>query len=280
MRLAVKFVGILKIMKKVIIWFLVLISLLALAVRFSSQIPDSLLGIKQKSGISITSTPEGAIVSLDGKEVGKTPFSDETLEPKTVVVKLDKDGFTLQGKLSLKPNTVLIVNRDLAKDTTSSAGEVLSLEKGKGITVVSNPSDAQIEVDGKVYGKTPLVVDIGMGEHSIVISHPNYLKRSLSAKLPEGFNLTVVADMAISEVDLTTFTAPTVSTTAEVVVKNTPTGFLRVREKPSLAGKEIAQVKPGDVLILLSEEGSWVRVRLSDKTEGYVSATYVEKKTK
>ena len=266
-------------MRKVIVWFLVLISLLALAIRFSSQIPDSLLGIRQKSGISIISSPEGAIVSLDGKEVGKTPFSDESLEPKTIVVKLDKDGLTWQGKLSLKPNTVLIVNRDLAKDTTSSAGEVLSLEKGKGITVVSNPSDADVEVDGKVYGKTPLVVSVESGEHSIVISHPNYLKRSLSAKLPEGFNLTIASDMAISEVDLTTFTAPAVSTTSEVVVKSTPTNFLRVREKASLLGREIAQVKPGDVLVFLSEEGSWVRVRLPNKTEGYVSAAYVEKKS-
>lgn len=266
-------------MKKVIIWFLVLICLLVLAIRFSSQIPDSLLGIKQKSGISITSTPEGAIVSIEGKEVGKTPYSDENLEPKTIIVKIDKDGLVWQGKLTLKPNTVLIINRDLAKDTTSSAGEVLSLEKGKGITVISNPSEADVEIDGKSYGKTPLVADVSSGEHSIVISHPNYLKRSLSAKLPEGFNLTIASDMAISEVDLTTFTAPTISTTPEVVVKETPTGFLRVREKASLSGKEIAQVKPGDVLVLLSEEGSWIRVRLSDKTEGYVSATYVEKKT-
>jgi len=45
-----------------------------------------------------------------------------------------------------------------------------------------------------------------------------------------------------------------------------------------LNGKEIAQVKPGDTLILLEEQGVWFRIRLPDGTEGFVSSSYVEKK--
>ncbi|MBI2017587.1 PEGA domain-containing protein [Candidatus Daviesbacteria bacterium] len=266
-------------MKKIIIWFLVVVSLLALIIRFSSQIPQTILGIKQKSGISLTSTPDSATVFIDGAEVGKTPYSNETLEPKIVLVKIEKDGSIWQGKVELKPDAISIVNRDLSKDPTSSAGETLTLEKGKGVTIISNPSDSEIEVDSKVYGKSPLTINIPSGEHNIIVSHPNYLKRSLSAKLPEGFNLTIALDLALSEVDLTTFATSTITTTPEVIVKQTPTGFLRVRDKASTAGKEIAQVKPGDTLIILSEEGSWYRVRLTNNLEGYVFAAYVEKKT-
>ena len=86
-------------------------------------------------------------------------------------------------------------------------------------------------------------------------------------------------DLALSEADLTTVAAPVITQTPQVIVKETPTGFLRVRDKASLSGKEIAQVKPGDSLILLEELTGWDRVRLSDGTEGFVSSTYVEKKT-
>lgn len=265
-------------MKKVIVWALVLLSLLALTIRFSSQLPQIFFGIQPKSGISITSTPDSATVYVEGKEVGKTPFNKDDFIPNTYLVKIEKDSMNWQGKVTLNANTISVVNRDLAKDQTSSSGEVLTLEKGKGITVVSNPTSADVEVDGKVYGKTPITAKVESGEHNLLISHPSYLKRNISAKLPEGFNLTISLDLAISEADLTTFSAPVISKTTEVIVKKTPTNFLRVRDKASLSGKEIAQVKVGDTLTLLSEEGAWYRVRLLDGLEGYVSASYVEKK--
>lgn len=265
-------------MKKVIIWALVLLSLLVLTIRFSSKLPEIFFGIQSKSGIAITSTPDSSTVFIDGQEVGKTPFTKDDLVAKTYLIKIEKDGMSWQGKVTLNANTISVVNRDLAKDPTSSSGEVLTLEKGKGIIVVSNPSLADVEIDGKVYGKTPITIKIENGEHNILISHSNYLKRSISAKLPEGFNLTISSDLAISEADLTTFSAPVISRTTEVIVKKTPTNFLRVRDKASLNGKEIAQVKVGDSLTLLSEEGAWNRVRLPNGLEGYVSITYVEKK--
>lgn len=268
-------------MKKVAVWFLVLISLLVLTVRFSSKLPEVLFGIKEKSGISVFSTPEKAEVFIMGEKAGETPFSKDNLEPKIYTIKIEKDGMDWQGKVKLNANTTSVINRDLAKDPTSKAGEVLTLDRGRGLTVVSNPSGADVEIDSKPYGKTPISVDIESGEVNVLISHPGYLKRSISAKLPEGFNLTIFSDLAISEVDLTTFTTPPITATPEVVVKASVApnpGFLRVRDKPSTSGKEVARASAGESLILLSEEGSWFRVRSKDGTEGYVSASYVDKK--
>lgn len=264
-------------MKKFIIWLLVLISLVVLLLRFSDKWVG-LLGVKQTSGISILSEPNEATVFIDGKEVGKTPYEDKDLAVQEFTVKLQKENASWQGKASLNPGTITVINRDLSEDSTASAGEILNLEKGKGLTVISNPSGADIEIDGKSSGKTPVTVDVSNDEHTILVSHPNYLKRSIRASLPPNYNLTVSVDLGLSEADLTTITTPVITQTPEVVVKQTPTGFLRVRDNPSLEGKEIARTKPGDTLVLLEEQGAWDRVRLSDGTEGYVSTSYVEKK--
>lgn len=266
-------------MKKIIIWILVLLSILMLVIRFSGKGAEIIFGIKQRSGISVLSNPEGAKVFLDEKEVGVTPYENKDLEVKEYTVRIEKDKTSWQGKIRLTSGTVSVVNRDLSASASSSAGEVLILEKGRGLTIVSNPADAGIEIDGKVLGKTPLTINLEPGEHTILLSHPSYLKRSIRASLPQDFNLNMSVDLALSEADLTTVNTPTIKVTPEVVVKDTPVGFLRVRDKASTSGREIAQVKPGDTLTLLEELSGWVRVRLPDNTEGFVSSTYVEKKT-
>lgn len=265
-------------MKKTLVWILLLLSIAALIIRFSSTAEELVLGIKPKSGISILSTPDGATVYLDGKEAGVTPYENKDLAVGEILVKIIKDRAEWQGRITLNAGTVAVVNRDLSTEQASQAGESLALKRGKGLTIISNPSDAEVEVDGKSYGKTPLTIDISVGEHTILIYHPSFLKRSIKANLPEGFNLTVSADLAISEADLTTISTPVITQTKEVVVKKTPTGFLRVRDKASTAGREIAQVKPGDILVLLEEIGAWDRVRLPGGIEGFVAASYVENK--
>lgn len=266
------------VMKKFLVWLLVVISLAAILLRYSDKLAESLFGVKKTSGIFVISTPTEATVYLDSKEVGKTPYDEKNLDVKDYTLKIEKGGAAWQGRVKLIEGTVTVVNRDIASDSASSAGETLTLDKGKGLTVISIPTDSDVEIDGKSYGKTPVSIDIAAGDHMIVVSHTGYFKRSIQARLPENFNMTVSVDLALAEADLTAIQTPVTTQTAEVLVKNTPTGFLRVRDKASLAGKEIAQVKPGDTLILLEELGSWDKVRLSDGTEGFVSSVYVEKK--
>lgn len=265
-------------MKKTIVWFLVLLSLTALILRFNTKFGEIFLGAKESSGISVISDPVDATVFLDGQEVGPTPFNAKNLEVKTYEIKIQKEKLMWQGKVKLSSGTVTVISRDLSLDLASSAGEMLTLEKGSGLTIISSPTESDVTVDGKSAGKTPLTVNADSGEHTILVSKANYLNRSIRADLPSGFNLTVSADLALSEADLTLVAAPVVAQVTEIVVKKTPTGFLRVRDKPSLNGKELAQVRTGETLVLLEEQGSWDKVRLADGTEGYASAMYMEKK--
>lgn len=264
-------------MKKTLLFFLVALSIVLLILRISPKISEIVLNIKPKSGISVLSLPTEAKVFLNGSQVGQTPYENKNLEPKEYLVKIEKEGLSWEGKVKLEPDTMTVINRELASDGAFGAGEILSLEKGKGLTLVSSPAAAEVEVDGKSYGRTPVFVDIVPEEHTISLSHADYLKRNIRAKVPDNFNLKISADLALSEADLTTIATPPIKTTPELKVLNTPTGFLRVRDKPSTASKEISQVKPGDTLILLEELQGWDRVRLSDGKEGYVSSAYVEK---
>lgn len=264
-------------MKKVILWILVFISFVSLLFRFGAKAEEFFLGIKQVSGISVLSEPTGATVYLDGKEVGKTPFEDKHLDVREYTVKIEKEEAHWQGKVQLTADTEAIVNRDLSVDQSSSAGEILTLDRGHGITIVSNPGDADVEIDGTLQGKTPIAQNLASGEYTILVSHANFLKRSIRVNVPNNFNLTISVDLGLSEPDLATIQTPVITRTLEVLVKQTPTGYLRVRDKPSLNGTEIGQVKPGDKLILLEEQGAWDRIKLPDNTEGYVFSVYVEK---
>lgn len=269
-------------MKKTILLILVILSIFALTLRFGRPTLDSFLQITEKAGIRVLSVPDGAQMFIDEAEVGKTPYENTQLENKQYLVKIQSGEAIWQGKVTLNGGTLTVVNRDLSKETTSSAGEILTLEKGQGVIIISSPVDGDIEIDGKFYGKTPKLVEIDAGEHTFVISHGNYLKRSIRAYVPEGFNLTLSVDLALSEADLTAITTPVILKTQMVVVKDTVSpnpGFLRVRDKPSTAGKELARVLPGEELVLLEELSGWDRIRLSNGTEGYVSKTYVDKKT-
>jgi len=64
--------------------------------------------------------------------------------------------------------------------------------------------------------------------------------------------------------------------TATAKIKATPFGWLRVRETPSLNGAEIARVNSGESYKILERGEGWIKIRVSDTVEGWVSEAYVE----
>lgn len=266
-------------MKKTFILLLILLSLIALTLKYGNEFADNFLVKKSAAGVRILSTPTGVKVYLNEMEVGKTPYESSELKDSTYLIKIAEGEASWQGKITLHSGTLTVVNREISKDPSSSSGEVLTLEKGKGVTIISNPDGAEVEIDSKFYGKTPLLVDLEPGEHSFALSSANYLKRSIRASLPESFHLNLNVDLSLSEADLDSIAAPKIQEIAKVVVLATPTGFLRVREKATLSSKEVARVSPGDELVLLEEQTGWFKVRLDNGGEGFVSSDYAEKKS-
>ena len=105
---------------------------------------------------------------------------------------------------------------------------------------------------------------------------PMKIKTALGFKLNALVFLGINADLSSS---------PQASVSAVIVQKvlilNTPTGFLRVRESNSLTSSEIAQVKPGESFELLEEDGNWFKIKLDSSigknNVGWISSSYAIK---
>ncbi len=271
-------------MKKVLLIVLIFISLISILFQFGRKPLQQVIGSQGRSGLQIDSSIK-AKVTIGGVEVGETPYTDSNMTEGELLVSLTPTAeasvaaSTWQGYVKLNPGTLTVINRNMEVSSQASSGEVITLEKGKGATVVSTPPEAEVTVDRIVVGRTPITLsDLSAGDHQFILSKENFVKRSIRAKIVDGYNLVLTVDLAIAEADLTKLPTVPVSSTAQVVVKSTPTGFLRVRSTASANGQEVGQVKPGDVLTMLEEIPNWYRVRLSDGKEGFVSAAYVQKK--
>lgn len=271
-------------MRKLLFIILIFLSVISITLQLASGYVRNLVGKNAKAGIRVESNLPSKVF-LNDEEVGSAPYQTDSLKPGDYKVSLKADESTSsakvfwQGYAKLTEGTLTIIIRDNSDAKEVSSGEIISLEPGKGATITSSPSGAQVTIDGKLVGNTPiLVVDLEEGEHQFIISRENFLKRSIRSKVIEGFNLNLAVDLAITEPDLTKLPQTPTTATDLIVIKNTPTGFLRVRDNPGLGGKEIAQIKPKEEYVLLEETPGWVRIRLKDGKEGWVSSSYIQKK--
>lgn len=264
-------------MIKKIFWGLVVICSFILIVNFGNQLFANMFNLSPKSGLKITSNPE-AIVFINGMEVGKTPYQDENLSTGEYLVKLTADNASWQGRIKLTKGTLSVINRLLAPGIASSSGESLVLDKGIGAIITSNPSESDVEIDGKIIGKTPLSIsDLVSGEHNIYLSRNGYIKKNINVILPPNAKLYINVDLAMAEVALNSAPTPTVAVIQKVIIKQTPLGYLRVREAPSVASRELGQISAGDELVIVEEVPGWIKIKLKDNQEGYISTQYTQK---
>src|SRR3989344_3018551 len=149
--------------RKTVFFFLILVSLLTILARFLKEQISEYWNKAQVAGLKVISEPV-ADVFIDNIKVGKTPYEDKNLESTTYLIKLENQDNHWEGKVNLKSGTVTVVNRELGKSLSDSSGEVLTLEKGSGVSIISNPDGATVEIDGRVMGKTPGKFDVGVGD--------------------------------------------------------------------------------------------------------------------
>ncbi|QQG43722.1 MAG: PEGA domain-containing protein [Candidatus Daviesbacteria bacterium] len=264
-------------MKKTFFVLLITLSFLVVSWRFLWPAFLSVANLQAKSGVKVLSSPEKATVYINDQKKGESPYEETNLSAGDYLIKIEEGEASWQRRVKLTSGTLTVINRQLNKD--SEAGEILTLEEGRGVTIIASPTISQVEIDGKKVGPTPLKLDLPSGEHTFVISQENYQPRTIRANVPQRFNLILSVDLKLEETNLVSNT--TVSTSPPAIklkVLTTPTGFLRVRDKPSLQGQEIGRVNTGDELEAVEESTSWDKIKTSTGLEGYVSKTYVEKK--
>jgi len=272
---------------------------------------------KSNGAISVSSTPK-AIVFIDGNQVGTTPYLNDKLQVGEHTVKLvpevtNNSLAPWEGKVILNPNVLTVVNRNLSSTAQASSGEVIWLEKipskdKSSITVISSPDQAVVRIDGEPKGFSPITIDeLNPGGYQVVVASTGYEERTISAKTIAGFRLVINVQLAkkIEGIEEATpsgekvETTPTPTTKATptpksssqktvtpppkpyIKIKETPTGWLRVRMEPGTSATEAAKVKPGEMFPYLGEEKivggtRWYKIEYEKDKEGWVISAYVE----
>lgn len=268
----------------VLILAIVLVGVGAAGIILRSKINPAMAGI-------LIETNPSATVYINGEQVGQTPY-EETRTAGEVTLRLvpiatNNPLSPWDTKLTLTEGIKTVVRRDFGETDARSAGDVLSFEKipgnGAGITIVSSPDASQVALDGQARGFTPIRIEsIPVGEHEIAVSAPGHLERSITARAEPGFRLTVVAMLARLEEEEEASPAGQIEVEVEetmVEILDTPTGFLRVREEPTTASRELAKVEPGTKHVFIEEndDSTWFKIEYEDGKEGWVSAQYAKK---
>lgn len=235
------------------------------------------IGSNKPAALQITSTPE-ASVFLDGKHLGKTPFFTGQLDAKEYTLKITVSEASYTEKIVLTAGALTAVNRELSANFLGQSGETLSLNKqGKGVFVSSYPDKAEVSLDGKIAGETPMIIgDVKEGDHQISINKTGYIQREFAIKSSDKYQLLANVTLA-SEFAKGKSTEPDVEPeTKSVEILKTPLGFVRVRKEPSLVALEVTTIESGKQVELLQEVNDWYLVKIDGKL-GWISAQYAKK---
>ncbi len=136
------------------------------------------------AGITVSSTPSGATVYIDGNRVGETPLTLE-LDPGSHKIRLEYDGYTITDSFSLEPGEMLPLN--YVFDGT--------------IKVTSTPSEAEVYLGEDYLGLTPLQVDVKPGTYLLLLKYKGYtwkktveIKPAKLTKVTAVFNGTIFVE--------------------------------------------------------------------------------------
>lgn len=243
------------------------------------------------AGLQVKSQPQGTVF-LDEKNVGQTPFEEKNLKPGEFSLKLVPQNLTgslspWETRIKLTGSTQAIVNWEFGESTSSSSGEIMTLEKisDKGsatLTIISSPDSSLVKINDEPRGFTPLTLDKQeAGDRRVTLSASGFKERNIEIKLLSGFRLILNVKLA----EETTAEKEKISPTPTAVklerpyvtIKETPTGWLRVRIEPSTAATEAAKINPGESYPLLDEKSGWYQIRYAAEKEGWISGQYAEK---
>lgn len=233
-----------------------------------------------RAELQIETAPE-TTVYLNGREVGKTPYKNFRLRPGDWKIKLVPTGKNIfwEKQLTIPASTRLFINR-IFKNGSSQGRTVYLASNGDprkaGCILTSMPPKASVSIDGKMRGITPLAIEnLDPGQHHLVFALPNYQPVEIMANATAGYRLVAEVDFGPkSEFAKATASADFKEKKPMAVIKETPTGWLRVREKPTRASKEIARVIPGKKYPYLEEKDGWLKIEYQSGKQGWVSGIY------
>lgn len=295
-------------MKKKIYFVTAIIFLFLIGIFFKSLVLDRPEDIGR---IRVISSPTAGVF-INDLSLGNTPIETK-YKPGEYRLKLIPEGgsenaVSWEGKIQIFPHALTYVIRDLGESDVTSGGEVLTVAKIDGlksgpygaIKAKSTPEGAMITLDSDEKGATPIdLLDIPAGEYELSIAMPGFIKRTQKILITPNHAVNIDFKLALDpkyktldqlieeeskqaslEAQLSASPSPiiNISSTRRLVIKKTESGFLNVREKPSVSSKQIDQVMPGEEYAYKETENNWYLIELSNENMGWVLGDYVELK--
>lgn len=272
---------------------------------------------KKPAGLQINSNP-GAAVYIDGKHVGDSPYANNDIKPGTYTLRLVPNASEgsyapWETRLKLNSRVTTIIEKNFAATDAESSGYTLQLDPLPSgaesfLSLISDPDAANITIDGKPQGFTPVTkIEANSGNHTVEITSPGFKPLSIGVNTVSGYNLIINAKLAKDLIVIEP--APTSSPTTElvsdpedpspsptptpkpgvspnptasptaiakpyVVIEETGTGWLRVRKEPSSTGEEIGKADVGEKFKYIeSNDAGWYKI-IFEGTEGWISGRY------
>jgi len=133
----------------------ILIIIILTSILFSSCISN-------KGTITVDSYPSQAEVYINGEHIGTTPLS-KSLKIGKYIVEVKKEGYKVYSKeieIKIGKETIVIANLERMVG---------------GLSIKTEPDGANVYIDGKNYGTTPIeIYDIEIGKHEVLITKEGY----------------------------------------------------------------------------------------------------------
>ena len=122
--------------------------------------------------LSVMSSPSGAYVIVDGVRVGTTPYDSPMLIGRHVV-EIQKSGYTTHKE-----------EVDIKQDWPTNVRT--TLKQTHPVYINSLPSLAEVYVDGKYAGRTPIRVELRSGKHDFELKSKGYYTLKTTEKIGDN----------------------------------------------------------------------------------------------
>ncbi len=185
----------------------------------------SLTAVQSYGSVYVTSSPPGAMATLDDSRTGTTPYTFTSVPVGTHTIRISLPGYeTYSGTVSVTTGSAPTVSVTLPQLTGTGS-----------LYVTSSPTGAQVYVDSAYYGTTPTTVSgLSQGTHQVRLSLAGYQDYTGTVSIATG---------------QTTRISP-------MLVKVTPTtayGTLSISSSPSDAGTYVDNVFRGYTPLTLND---------------------------
>lgn len=249
-----------------------------------------------ESVLSIISDPSETTVYIDNTEVGKTPYSTDTLTEGEYDLRLEKvgyesqtsrtqiqSGYKLNVAAKLFPQVVSLKvdlledsenmydvyssNVAVSSNTARWVQAIIHWNKTRGVNLMGYGVNKELvfdfflDYDGNLFDKNGNLFNADEG---VELSGKIAYLRLIS----DSVGLSTSAKVALENLS--------VVSGKKVKILPTGLGWLRVRAEPSIGSTEVTKVNVGEEFLVLEERSGWAKIRISDDVVGWVSSTFVE----